>query len=32
MIIALKESNNSNFLKVKEELGELLLKDDGPFS
>ena len=32
MIIALKESNNFNFLKVKEELGELLLKDDGPFS
>jgi ribonuclease P protein component len=32
MIIARKESNNSNFLKIKEELGELLLKDDGPFS
>ena len=32
MIIALKESGNLNFLKVKEVLGALLLKNDGLFS
>lgn len=32
MIIALKESNNLNFSKIKKELGELLLKNGGPFS
>lgn len=32
VIVALKESNNFTFSKVKEELGDLLLKDDGLFS
>ncbi len=31
MIIALKESDKLNFFKVQEELGDLLLKNDGPF-
>ena len=32
MVIALKEGGNVNLLKVKEELGGLLLKNDGLFS
>ena len=32
VIIALKRSGNINFLKVKEELGDLILKNDGLFS
>ncbi len=32
MIIALRESNKLNFFKVQEELGELLLRNDDPFS